>query len=137
MNNAVLITTLKNMGWLVLVALPCFFLLVWVQALISDAEGSRNIGYALETGAFYYLGSVFYVAFGGLVHQVFLLFLPSTWGQFKHRVIALLLTPVIPLLLILMGERVQTITDFLIPLILALGVYGLLIRLPEVLSYQK
>jgi hypothetical protein len=130
-------TILKNIGWLILVALPCFFLLVWTQALIGDAEGSQNISYSLETGIFYYLGSVLYVVLGGLVHQVLLLFLPNTWNQFKLRVIALLLTPVIPLLLILMGERTQTITDFLIPVILALGVYGLLISLPEAFINPK
>lgn len=130
MNKKMLIIALKNVAWLVLVALPAFFLLVWVQALIGGAYGSRNLGYALETGAFYYLGSVLYVGFGGVVYQTLLLFLPAFWSRLVARIVAVLLTSVIPILFIFLGERVQTITEFLIPIILTLGMYGLLIKLP-------
>jgi len=124
-------TIFKNIGWLILVALPCSFLLVWVQTLIEGSEGSQKIGYALETGLFYYLGSILYIALGGLLHQIFLLFFSSKWSLLKHRIIALLLTPIIPLLLILLGERVQTITDFLIPVVIGLGIYAFFLRPPK------
>jgi hypothetical protein len=130
MTKAALLTALKNLGWLALVAFPAFFLLVWIQALIGGAEGSRDLGYVLETGGFYYLAYVMYVLLGGLVHQISLLFLPRSWSPSQRRGAAVLLTPVIPLLLILLGEWAHTIAEFLIPIILTLVIYGLLIRLP-------
>ncbi|TVQ15098.1 MAG: hypothetical protein EA364_02965 [Balneolaceae bacterium] len=132
MTKTKLLIALKNVVWLILVALPAFFLLVWVQALIEGAYGSRNLSYALETGAFYYLGSVLYVCLGGVVHQAIILCMPAIWSRFVVRITAVLLTSVIPLLFILLGERVQTITEFVIPIILTLGVYGLLIKLPGI-----
>ena len=130
MTKTVLLTGLKNLGWLGLVAFPAYFLLVWIQVLINGAEGSRDLGYALETGGFYYLAYVMYVLLGGLVHQILLLFLPRSWSPSQRRGAAVLLTPVIPLLMILLGESAQTIAEFLIPIILTLVIYGLLIRLP-------
>lgn len=131
MNKATLLTALKNLGWLVLVALPVFFLLVWLQALVGRAEGSRDLGYALETGGFYYLASVLYVLLGGLVHQVLVFLLPASSSPPRRRVIALLLTPVVPLALV-PGGGLGTLLEFLIPTVLALATYGVLMRIPGV-----
>lgn len=131
MNKEKLLIVLKNLGLLVFVALPLFFVFVWVQALIGGTKESRSLGYVLETGAFFYIIYVLYVALGGIVHQALLLLLPVSWPVFWQRVTAILLTPIIPITLIVLGERVQTITWFLIPVILMLGIYGLLIRLPN------
>lgn len=129
MNKATLLTALKNLGWLALVALPAFFLLVWVQALLGRAQGSRDLGYALETGGFYYLAYVPYVLLGGLVHQMMLRLLPAGLRRFQQRIVALLLTPVIPLILVLGGDP-WTVSEFLVPMVLALVLYGLLMGLP-------
>ena len=130
MNRETLLIALKNLGWLALVMLPMFFVLTWVQALIAGAEGSRDLGYVVEAGGFYYLTYVLWVLLGGLVHQILVFLLPGSWGRAQRRVVAILLTPVIPVLVILVGEQPATVTGFLIPLILALAIYGLLIHLP-------
>ncbi|MDX2207389.1 MAG: hypothetical protein SFU57_07080 [Gemmatimonadales bacterium] len=129
--TVILPTGVKNMGRLALVALPVFFLLVWVQALLGGAARGRDLGYILETGGFYYLASVLYVLLGGLVHQLLVLCLLRTgFRRARPRVVALLLSPVIPLALSL-GGGLRTVQEFLIPTSVALAIYVFLMKLPS------
>jgi hypothetical protein len=130
MSRTTVSTVLRNLALLGLGALPLFFVLVWFQSLVGGGDESRRFGYVLETGGFYYLTYVVYVLLGGLAHQALLLLLPASLGPSVRRIAAVLLTVVIPLVLIVMGERLTTITDFAIPLIVSLGVYGFLTRFP-------
>ena len=131
MNRKNLILILKNLGRLIFIALPCFFLLVWIQAIINGAEGRFELGYVIETGAFYYLAVILYVAMGGLFHALIILFLPNSWSHLFRRFVVFFLTPIIPISLIILGERLETITDFLVPVILMLCIYGFIFNLEE------
>ena len=97
MIRTVVVTALKNLGWLVVVALPLFFLLTWVQALVAGAEGSRDLGYVLETGAVYYLTNLPPVLVGGVIHQVIWLVLPRAWPRTRRMIMALVVAPLIPI----------------------------------------
>ena len=122
---------LKNLLKLALVAHPIFFILVWIQALIQKAEGSNEILYSLEVGAFYYFGSILYVALSGFIYNLVLLLIPSSLDKLKSRVTTLILTCLIPTLIILFGERVQTITEFLVPVVITMCLYGMFITIPS------
>lgn len=131
MNGEVLKAALKNLTLLALVAMPMFFLLVWIQALLGRATGATDLGYVIETGGVYYLTNLIPVLVGGLVHQAIWLALPGEWSKLVRRIVALLLTPLIPIaVLISWGGPAGSLTTFAIPMVLALAVYILLMRSP-------
>ena len=125
----------KNLLKLILIAHPLFFILVWVQALFQGAEGSREISYSIEVGLFYYLGSILYIILAGIIYNVALLFIPSSMNETIIRIIGVILTCLIPLLIILFGERYQTIAEFLIPVIIAMFTYGMIVHFPN--AYEE
>ena len=97
MNTANVKTVLMNLALLALVATPVFFLLVWIQGLTTGAEGSGDFGYVVTTGAVYYLNNIIPILVGGLVHQVIWVSLPEGWSSSRAKLVALLVSPVIPL----------------------------------------
>lgn len=123
---------LGNLGKLLFIALPCFFLFVWVQAIFNQSQGRFEIGYVLETGAFYYLAVIFWVATGGLFHSLIIEFIPVSLSQNIRRIAVFVVTPIIPISIIIFGERLETITEFLIPIFLMLCIYGVLFKLKQI-----
>lgn len=129
MNRNTMTTALKNLALLALVAMPLFFLLVWIEALLGNAMGARDRSYVLETGGVYYLTNVLPVLVGGAVHQALWLALPRKWTAGRRKAVALLLTPVIPLaVLVSWGGPAESLLRFAIPMVLALTTYVLLMR---------
>jgi len=129
MNREVLGTALKNLALLALVAMPLFFVLVWLQALLRSATGARDLGYVLETGGVYYLTNLVPVLVGGAVHQILWILLPRQWPNARRKAVALVLTPVIPLAVLLSwGGPAESLMRFTVPMVLALGIYVLLMR---------
>lgn len=134
MNWNSLTTALKNLALLVFLAMPLFFLFVWIQALLRNGTAARDLGYVLETGGVYYLTNLLPVLIGGAVHQVFWLALPRKWPDGGRKAVALLLTPVIPLAIwILWGGPAGSLLSFAVPMILALITYVFMMRqiMPE------
>lgn len=125
------LTLLKNLALLALIASPIFFLLAWIRDLIHGVDWSQDLGYALGTVGFFYLVSIVWVLLGGLVHQLLLIVLPSTWPPRQRRIVAVASTPIIPLVLILFGGPVWTVSSYWLPAVISLVVYAMLIRLPE------
>ncbi|MAO63621.1 MAG: hypothetical protein CL666_01340 [Balneola sp.] len=131
MRRIVWIKVLKNLVLLALVVLPIFFVFVWIQSLLQQATGATEIAYVMETGGVYYLSNVIPVLVGGLIHQLLLTFLPRELESTKYRIVAFFLTLIIPMVVwLLWGGPVKSFLLFAVPMILALGVYALLIRIP-------
>jgi hypothetical protein len=130
MNRDLLRTALWNLGLLILGILPLFLLLAWLQAVVQGAQGGREPSYMLETGAFYYITFVGPVALGGALHQLILALLPTTVARSTHRALAVVLTAVIPLVIVLLGQPADVVLWFAAPLSVSLLVYGLALRLP-------
>ena len=129
MNQKTLIRILKNLGKLLFIALPCFFLFIWGQAIVNQSQGRFEIGYILEIGAFYYLAVILWVALGGIFHSLIIEILPLSWSQKIRRIAVFGFLPIIPISLIIFGTRFETITEFFIPIILMLCIYGALFKL--------
>ncbi len=135
MNQKTLIRILKNLGKLLFIALPCFFLFIWMQAIINESQSRFEFGYILEIGAFYYLAVILWVALGGLIHSLVIEVLPQSWGQKIRRIAVFGFSPIIPISLIIFSARIETITEYLIPIILMLSIYSALYKLKD--SHSK
>lgn len=132
MNRRSTATVLQNLTLLALVAMPSFFVLVWIQALLTAGTRATDLGDVIETGGFYYLANLLPVLVGGVVHQITWLALSQAWPTAKRRIVALLLAPVIPVTLLLFwGGRVVDLLYFGVPMFVALGVYVLLLKIPD------
>ena len=55
MNRTVLTVVVKNLALLSFVAMPVFFILVWLQALFGQAFVATDLGDSVDTGSGYYL----------------------------------------------------------------------------------
>lgn len=131
MSRQVLNTALTNLVLLVLVAMPLFFLLVWIQSLLGQVAGATDVGYVIETGGVYYLTNLLPVLVGGLVHQAVWLALPGEWLKIVRRIVALLFTPLIPIVVLLSwGGPAESLAALSVPMVLALAVYVFLMRSP-------
>jgi hypothetical protein len=131
MNRKDLKRIIRNQGRLLFIAFPCFFLFVWIQAIVNQDQGRFKIGYVIETGAFYYLAAIFNVAIGGLFHTLIIESIPLSLNEKARRVAVFGFSPIIPITLIIIGERVETITGFLLPIILMLCIYSALFKLKQ------
>ncbi len=96
MNKTILTTALENLALLVLVAMPLFFALLWVRALVAGVEGATDLGGVAEMGVFSYLAIVVPVLVGGLIHHVIWFVLPMAWPGARRRLVALFLAAVYP-----------------------------------------
>lgn len=121
----------ENLLKLALIAYPLFYLFIWFQSLLLGVDGSKEILYALETGAFYYIGSILYLLLSGIIYNSLLFLIPNSLNQITSRMIAIILTSIIPALLILFGERALTIVGFIIPLVISLFIYGIIVSIPS------
>lgn len=129
MSRTILRTVLKNLALLALVAMPLFFVLVWVQVLLGRAAGATDLGSVMETGGVYYLTNLAPVLLAGLIHQVMWLVLPKDWPNAIRRVVALLLASVIPIAVVVSwGGPARSLLNFAVPMIVALAVYVFLMR---------
>jgi len=132
MNRKIITWFFKNLGVLLFVALPCFFVFVWIQAILNKSPGRFELGYVIETGAFYYIAYILPIAISGLIHSLIIALFPTTWSCSTRRAIVFIFTPIIPFFFILFFRwRIEIISEFLVPIILMLGVYGFLFKLQE------
>lgn len=123
-------TAVVNLLILLLGALPLTFLLIWVGNLILGYYAEVNVVNAIASGYSYTVVYLLPVALGGIIHQALVCALPRSWTPLAHRVGAVALTAVIPLTLLVLGQPVEVVGWFAVPIGLSLLVYGLLMRLP-------
>ncbi len=130
MNRETIMLILRNLAVLALAVFPLCFLLAWLQGLITGMPDTHRIGYMLETGAFYFFSYLGPVLLGGVVHQAMLLMLPRGWPAVRRRLVGALLSVVIPGTVVLLGQPPDVLAWLILPMVLALVVYALLLRLP-------
>ncbi len=118
-----------NLALLLMGILPLFFLLAWLQVTLQGGQGSREPAYMLETGTFYYVSFIGPVAIGGVLYQILLIVLQATSHRPVRRGLAVLLTPIIPASVVLLGQPAYVLLWFALPLAASLIVYGLGVRL--------
>lgn len=121
---------LRNMLLLAAGALPLCLVLISLQDLIRGVPHSRGLGDGLETGAFYFLVFVGPVISGGIVHQLVLYLAARQLSPRLHRLASLVLSPLILAVVVLWGQPLDPLLEFLIPIGVSLAVYALLARLP-------
>lgn len=131
MNRQTMVTGLRNVVLLVLIAMPLFFMLVWFQALLQGTAGGKDLRYVLETGGVYYLNNVLPVLAGGLLHQAAWFALPQGWPVGRRRLIAFILALIIPLgVVVAWGGPASSLMDFAVPIVLSTALYVLLMKPP-------
>ncbi|MEO1022788.1 MAG: hypothetical protein AAFW89_09595, partial [Bacteroidota bacterium] len=86
---------------------------------------------SLETGAFYYLGSILYIILSGIVYNIALGLVSRIKINLNPRLLSLLLTVLIPVTLILLTDNLNTIMDFLFPVVASLIIYGFMVKMPD------
>ena len=106
-----------------------------MQAIVNESQSRFELGYILEVGGFYYLAVILWVALGGIFHSLVIEVLPQSWGQKIRRIAVFGFSPIIPISLIIFSARIETITEFLIPIILMLSIYSALFKLKD--SHSK
>ena len=125
-----------NLGILVLVALPVWVALVWLQSLVWPAEWMRGSagwgqpGDAVGMFAVQYLAMAVPVAFGGVLHQLLATNFPADWPSRTWKGAMVLTSPLVALPLVLMTPDAGTLLDarVIVPTLAALVVYGVLAR---------
>jgi hypothetical protein len=130
MPKRLIVTALRNIAVLVLVAMPLFFLLTWLQALVTRTLDADALANAAETGAVYFLANAVAIVIGGVIHQGFWLSMPRGWSLLTRRaaalVAALVIIPVA--VLVAWGGSASNLLPFAVPMVLALLAYVILSR---------
>lgn len=120
--------TVANFAILSLLIMPLCMVANWIETTISLGRGGE-LGYQVSSLAVLYLMIIGFVLAGALIYQVALSLIPTRLRPGQRRMIALLLSPIVPSLLIAFsGGAVFYMMPVSLPLSTLL--YGLTARIP-------
>ena len=129
MNRQMMVIGIRNLVLLVVIVMPLFFMLVWLQTLSQGTTGGKDVRYVLETGGVYYLNNVLPVLAGGVLHQAIWFALPQDWPVGRRRLIAFSLALIIPLsVVVAWGGPASNLVAFVVPIVLSTTLYVLLMK---------
>ena len=114
------------LGWLPLFIVA--FLLV--PAIVRGRQDVANLSGIVEGIGFYYLTFFLPVLVGGVLHQGVLAVAAARGAPRRQRLIAILVSPVIPAMVIAFGTAPDLVLRFAPAIVVWLLGYCLLIRLP-------
>lgn len=129
MNKSLLRTWAWNLGFVALGVLPACLVLAWIQAVVTRVPGILDLGYALETGGFFYLVYVPGFLIGTIAHQSLLLLWTVAARLAPNRITVAVLSPVIPLGVLVIGERLEIVLNFAVPVMVSLALFAALCHL--------
>lgn len=116
-----------------LVFLPLFLVVipleVWLRGAEQEADLLAQLGGALNL----FIAFLLPVAVGSVVHSLALFAIPRAWPRPRRRVIAVILAPLLPATVLLVGGLggASFIWIYFGATIVATAVYGLAVRLPD------
>ena len=80
-----------------IVFLPIFILGAWFELFIRDGKGSGSFSYVLAEGALLYIVMIVPTILAALLYSSALLFIPGAWPDLRRRIVALLLSFIVPI----------------------------------------
>ena len=131
--NSLLRRAARNLGLLVLVALPLGVVALVLQTVLFPPAWINRDGTTIDpvpAAVFQFLVLLLPVLAGGLIHQVLLWLIPDHWPRVQLRSMILLSSLVIPAVLLVFGSSASVMGSAraLIPVGMIVVVYGLLAK---------
>lgn len=135
MMRPLLTLALRNVGLLMVVVVPTFFVLFLLQVAVSSKEMFRDVPDALTFAGMAYLSTAIPICASGLAHQVLCFLLPREWSPTATRAVVFgsaLLIPVVTVLVSFDSSFVAaTISAIAVPAVISLALYTAVLRMPQ------